>query len=438
VLSAGVALVLLSIPAVAQVRSDVYVSGLSAPVAFVQDPSAPDIQMVVELEGRIRVVQDGVLLADPFLNISNVVVSGGERGLLGLVFAPDYIVSRRLYVNFTGPGGHTVIARFLRHVDDPLRADPDSRFALVFPGGHPFITQPFTNHNGGDLHFGPDGYLYVGLGDGGAGNDPMNFAQDTTSLLGKMLRIDVNVPDADPIGYRVPPDNPFNTGSDDVRALIWALGLRNPWRFTFDSRGSGSTGALIIADVGQSSWEEVNYEPAGRGGRNYGWRIREGAHPNPVYGDPTTDGLTDPVIAYTPQVGRSIIGGAVYRGLDLGPLFHGRYFFGDLTGRVWSARFLLDSAGEVVDAEVADYTDALGGPDTLGLVTAFGVDAACRLYVVNLNGTILRISSTDAPRAAGCGPPTRTLRPRCPFADTDVARIPREALRRLCERVDGG
>ncbi|MER3462021.1 MAG: glucose dehydrogenase, partial [Armatimonadota bacterium] len=230
--------------------------------------------------GRIRIIQNGNLLGTDFLDLTGIVSpSGSERGLLGMAFDPDYQNNRRFYVNFTNTSGNTVIARFKRSVNDPLRADPSSRFDFLF-GTNRFIIQDFSNHNGGTLMFGPDGYLYIGMGDGGSGGDPNNRAQSPNSWLGKMLRLDVNVSDTDNVGYRVPPDNPFLDG-DPISALgeIWAFGLRNPWKFSFDSPQMGGTGALVIADVGQNSWEEINYEPADRGGRNYGWSIREGRHP---------------------------------------------------------------------------------------------------------------------------------------------------------------
>lgn len=427
---------LLPVTASAQLRADVYVTGLDAPVAFVQDPAHDQLQFVVEQQGRIRVIDNGTLLAEPFLDLTSVVVNGGERGLLGLAFAPNYSESRRFFVNFTGAGGHTVIARFTTMANDPRRADPASRFDLVFPTGHTFIVQPFENHNGGDLQFGPDGYLYIGMGDGGSGNDPTNQAQDKTSLLGKMLRLDIDVPDSDPTGYRVPPDNPFHTGTGITNAsLIWATGLRNPWRFTFDHTSVGGNGALVIADVGQAAWEEVNYEPRGRSGRNYGWRIREGAHPNPLYDDTTADVLIDPVIAYTHATGRSVTGGVVYRGQDLDSALAGRYFFGDIIGRVWSAHFVIAGDGEVASADVQEHTEALGGADRLGLITAFGVDSACRLYIVSLSGTVFRVASEGGgnadcsapgavPRLQDCAPPVGTGTRACPVD----ARRPRGGL----------
>ena len=185
--------------AFAQIRADVYISGLSSPLAFIQDPSNASVQYIVQQGGRIRVVVNGVLQSTDFLTLtSSEIVSGGEQGLLGLAFPPDYATSGRFYVNFTNTSGHTVVARFKRSTGNPLVADKSTRFDLRWPGGNAFITQPFSNHNGGTLAFGPDGYLYIGMGDGGSVNDPQNNAQNPNSLLGKMLRISVAVPDSDP------------------------------------------------------------------------------------------------------------------------------------------------------------------------------------------------------------------------------------------------
>jgi glucose/arabinose dehydrogenase len=319
--------------------------------------------------------------------------------------APDYATSGRFYVNFTNPSGHTVIARFRRATSTPPLADRASRFDLRWPSGLRYIVQPYSNHNAGDLAFGPDGYLYVGMGDGGSGNDPENRAQNPSELLGKMLRIDVNVPDSDPNGYAVPPTNPFVSGGPaGVLREIWSFGLRNPWRYSFDLPSRGGTGALIIADVGQGAWEEVDYEPPGRGGRNYGWRYREGAHnnvtsPPPVY---NASSLVDPIHEYGRTAGRSISGGYVYRGAAL-PSYRGRYFFGDyVTGRVWSIGLTINpSTGEATASAPTDHTTELGGASVLGNVSAFGVDSNGELYVVShTNGSIVQITS-PAPK-----PPT--------------------------------
>jgi glucose/arabinose dehydrogenase len=318
-----------------------------------------------------------------------------------LAFAPTSPSSGRFFVNFTNLAGHTVVARF-RRSSDPLRGDPVSRADLRWgsAGGPPVITQPFSNHNGGHLAFGPDGYLYVGMGDGGSANDPAHRAQNPSELLGKMLRIDVNVPDTDPQGYRVPPDNPFvQSGLAGVRPEIWSFGLRNPWRYTFDDRTKGGTGALLIADVGQNRWEEVNYEPPGRGGRNYGWSLREGAHDHVTARSPAFLPLTDPVAEYDHSQGQSITGGYVYRGRALGAAFAGRYFFADFVqGRVWSVALTLDAAGEARTSNLVEHTAELGAT-ALGMISSFGVDADGELFLVSHSkGVIFRIlGSLKAP-----------------------------------------
>ncbi|HEY0872502.1 MAG TPA: PQQ-dependent sugar dehydrogenase [Vicinamibacterales bacterium] len=386
-------LVTFSSAAFAQLASEPVVSGLSSPVAFVQDPSRPDVQLVLEQDGRIRVVQNGTLLDQDFLDLTADVLSGGERGLLGLAFAPDYASSGRVYVNFTNTAGNTVIARFLRSTADPLRADPLSRFDLVWPGGLAFIEQPFANHNGGHLAFGPDGYLYIGMGDGGSANDPAHRAQDPQTLLGKMLRIDVSVDATHPTGYVVPPTNPFVT-DPAVLDEIWAFGYRNPWRFSFDDPARGGTGAMIVGDVGQAAWEEIDYEPAGAGGRNYGWRNREGAHDNVATLPPFSPTLTDPIFEYPRDPGGgAVTGGFVYRGAALGASYLGRYFFADIsTSRVWSFDLSVDAGtGEATAVDLIEHTTELGSGATT--VSSFGVDANGELYTVNhATGEIRRIA----------------------------------------------
>ena len=258
---------LLVVGAQDRLRSQVYASGFTAPVAFVQDPIDRNVQFVVEQAGRIRVVRSGTVQPTDFLDLRSAVQAGGERGLLGLAFAPD-TASGRFYVNFTDRSGDTVVARFRRSAD-PLVANPASRFDLRFGGanGPAVIVQPFSNHNGGHLAFGPDGYLYIGLGDGGSGDDPDHRAQNPKELLGKMLRLDVDVPDAHAVGYQVPADNPFVGGRPvAARPEIWAFGLRNPWRYSFDDPARGGTGALVIGDVGQNAFEEIDMSTAARPG----------------------------------------------------------------------------------------------------------------------------------------------------------------------------
>ena len=390
----------------AQLSTRVHASGFSAPIAFIQDPVSSNVQYVVEQEGRIRVVRDGSVLPADFLNLTPIVLSGGERGLLGMAFAPAD--SNKIYVNFTNLQGNTVIARFRRSSGDPLVGDVGSRFDLRWNGasGPAIIEQPFANHNGGHLAFGPDGYLYIGLGDGGSGNDPGHLAQNPTTLLGKILRVDVNVADSHPLGYVVPGDNPFLDGSPvPARGEIWAFGLRNPWRYSFDDPSRGGTGALIIGDVGQGSWEEVDYEPAGRGGRNYGWRNREGAHNNVTSLPPAYQPLVDPIHEYGRTEGASITGGYVYRGQRLGAGFRGRYFFADFVrSRVWSAALSIDASGEARVTGVTEHTSDLGGSAQLAGVSSFGVDAEGELYIVSHSrGVILKVlgSALTPPTPSG-------------------------------------
>jgi glucose/arabinose dehydrogenase len=380
-------------------QSFVYASGFSLPIAIAQDPTNPAVQLVAEQGGRIRVVRSGTVQDTDFLDLRAAVRAGGEQGLLGLAFAPDYASSGRVFVNFTNTNGDTVVARFLRASGDPLVASAASRFDLRI-GGAQVISQPYANHNGGHLAFGPDGYLYIGLGDGGSGSDPQHRAQNPAELLGKMLRIDINVPNTDPSGYRIPPDNPFLSSSlPGVRPEIWAFGLRNPWRYSFDDVSRGGTGAMLIGDVGQGSYEEINHEPRGRGGRNYGWRNREGAHDHVTSLPPAFLPLVDPVHEYPRTVGQAVTGGFVYRGTLLGPDYAGRYFFGDFSqGRVWSISLIVDGSGEARTAGLVEHTAELGGAAALGNVSSFGVDAGAELFVLNYSaGRVLRLVNPALP-----------------------------------------
>jgi glucose/arabinose dehydrogenase len=382
--------------------------GLHFPLEMVQDPTMPHVRYVVEQGGLIKVIKDGVLLDQPFLDLTSVVrFNHIEEGLLGLAFSPDYATNGRLFVYFNADQGEgdSVLARFTRSRDNPLVADPASRFDLEWTPGLRYIPQPSENHKGGRMAFGPsDGYLYIGLGDGGPPiGDPENHAQTRTTLLGKMLRIDVNVPDSDAKGYRIPPDNPFLNGNP-VGALgeIWAFGFRNPWRWAFDDPRHGGTGALTIGDVGQSAFEEVDYEPAGQGGRNYGWALREGAHP---YEEPPGAAaftpLTDPIYDYGRDAGGTIIGGTVYRGSALGAAYYGRYFFADfLSGHLFSLGLTINPAtGEampVSGSDVTDHTEQLGGVAGVGHLTSIDVDAAGELYLVRTDGVIAKLDSAVA------------------------------------------
>jgi glucose/arabinose dehydrogenase len=230
------------------------------------------------------------------------------------------------------------------------------------------------------------------MGDGGAGNDPDHRAQNPSEWLGKMLRIDVNVPASDPAGYRVPPDNPFLAGGPPgTRPEIWSFGLRNPWRYTFDSPAPPGTGALLIGDVGQGAFEEIDHEPRGRGGRNYGWRNREGAHDNVTSRPPAFLPLIDPIFEYGRNFGSTVTGGYVYRGRELGAAYQGRYFFADFgSGRVWSIALILGGNGEATASDLVEHTAALGGA-ALGNISSFGLDADGELFIVNYSGSVLKV-----------------------------------------------
>ena len=341
----------------------------------------PPFSHIVQQEGRIRVLSNGALQTTDFLNLTGDITTGGEQGLLGLAFPPNYGASGRFYIFFTNLAGDLVVSRFMRS-GNPLVADAGSRLDLRWSTGLRWISHPTNeNHNGGHLAFGPDGYLYVAVGDGGGGGDTPNNAQNLDSLLGKLLRIDVSVDNGD---AGVPANNPFiGVG----RPEIWDVGLRNPWKFSFDA----ATGAILIADVGQDSREEINYEPAAAGGRNYGWSLREGRQDFTPSKTAAFLPLEEPIFDYDHAAGRSISGGFVYRGGALGPVFVGRYFFADfITARVWSIA-LTPTALAASSAPTCATTPPISAQ--IGNVSAFGQDATGELYVVSWSrGEILRIT----------------------------------------------
>lgn len=331
------------------------VSGLTRPVDLQADGSGR--LFIIEKDGRIRILQDGQLLDQPFLDITDRVGSdGNEQGLLGLAFHPQYAQNGRFFVNYTNNNGDTEIARF-QVSTDPNRADQNSEVKLIG------VDQPHANHNGGVLAFGPDGYLYAGLGDGGSQGDPSGNGQNTGVLLGKILRIDVD--SAEP--YAIPSDNTF--GNE-----VWAIGLRNPWRFSFDR----ANGDFYIGDVGQNQWEEIDYLPAGSaGGTNFGWDQREGAHD---YEGTTSANFTEPVAEYSHQEGGcSVTGGYVYRGSM--SEWNGIYLYGDYcTGLIWG----LIRSNDVWQKQQLFDVDVT--------ITSFGQDEAGEIYLLSDNGSIYRLS----------------------------------------------
>lgn len=339
---------------------------LNNPLFMTYAPDGSSRLFIVEQGGKIRILQNGKVLATPFLDLSKGISCCGERGLLGLAFHPEYKSNGFFFVNYTNPQGNTVVARY-KVSSDPDRADPASGQILLT------VEQPYANHNGGMLAFGPDGYLYIGLGDGGSGGDPQNNAQNLGSLLGKILRIDVNRREAGK-AYGIPADNPF-INRPGARPEIWSYGWRNPWRFSFDR----TTGDLWVGDVGQNRWEEISFQPAGQGGGNYGWRIMEGTHCyNPSSGC-NKEGLILPVLEYGHDVGNSVTGGYRYRGKAI-PALQGAYLYADFgSGRIWAAT---ESGGKWVSRELLQ---------TRMNPSSFAEDPEGELYVIDLGGLIYKL-----------------------------------------------
>jgi hypothetical protein len=345
-------------------RVETVVAGLVAP-SYVTAVPGDSRLFIVELAGRVRIFQNGILLPQPFLDLRGIVSIGGERGLFSLAFHPRYTETGFFFVSYTDANGNSRIARY-RVSANPDVADASSAKAILS------VAQPYSNHNGGQIAFAPDGMLHIALGDGGSGGDPLGHGQNTTTLLGALLRIDVDTGDP----YAIPPDNPFPNGANG-RPEIWAWGLRNPWRFSFDRE----TSDLYIADVGQNDWEEINVVPAATPGINYGWNRMEGRH---CFGASNcgTAGLTLPVFEYPSSGGAcSVTGGYVYRGAAI-PDARGHYFFADYCeGRLRSFRV---AAGQAVDSRTWDV-------GRLGAVTSFGEDGIGELYVVTAEGVLYRL-----------------------------------------------
>jgi len=354
-----------------QISMAVVARGFAQPVHVTHAGDGSGRIFVVEQAGRIRILDNGAVLSSPFLDISAKLVCCGEQGLLSVAFPPGFAAKRYFYVNYTrAPDGATVVARYRVSAGNANLADPASEEIVLT------IPQPFANHNGGQLVFGPDGYLYIGMGDGGSGGDPLNNGQTPGTLLGKLLRIDV---ESGVQPYKVPPDNPFLLSAGYLPE-IWALGLRNPWRFSFDRL----TGDLYIGDVGQGNFEEIDFQPAGDpGGRNYGWNIMEGdsCYPPGTVGCNRTN-LALPVFVYDHALGCSVTGGHVYRGSAL-PSLQGVYLFGDFcSGRIWGIR-----------KNGAAWDNALLADATL-TTTTFGEDEPGNVYVANFaTGELLIILS---------------------------------------------
>jgi glucose/arabinose dehydrogenase len=349
-----------------QLALQLVADGLAAPVHLAA-PAGDARLFIIEQAGRIRVVENGQLLDAPFLDVSANVRSGGEQGLLSIAFHPGYATNGRFFVKYTDLAGTVRVVRYTTGTNRNA-ADPSSALPILQ------VEQPFANHNGGQLAFGPDGMLYIGMGDGGGSGDPQGQAQNASTLLGALLRIDVD--GGSP--YRVPPDNP-HAGSATARGEIWATGLRNPWRFSFDAERR----LLYVADVGQGRREEVNVQPSTAAGMNYGWNRMEGSLCFPAGAQCSASGLTLPVVEYdNPGDGCAVTGGFAYRGSAI-PELRGHYFYADYC-RSWVRSFRYTADGAAADARTWPFGN-------IGRISSFGEDGAGELYVISHEGRVYRI-----------------------------------------------
>jgi glucose/arabinose dehydrogenase len=348
------------------VRVVVAADGFTQPVFLAQAPGDPRL-FVVEQPGRIRWIENGRASSGVFLDLRDRVSAGGERGLLGLAFHPDYAANGWFYVNYTDRDGDTQVVRYTAS-GSPRTVNPASAHRILS------VDQPYANHNGGMIAFGPDRMLWIGMGDGGAGGDPHGHGQNPRTLLAKMLRLDVD--HGDP--YAIPDGNPYKHRGDQGAPELWALGLRNPWRFSFDR----ATGNLIIGDVGQNQWEEIDVSDSARPGLNYGWNLREGSH---RYGRPrpSPPALVAPAVEYDHDHGCSVTGGYAYRGAAI-PALAGTIFFSDYC-RGWLRSFRWDG---VRASELREWNVG-----ALGSVTSFGEDQAGELHVLTHEGRIWKLAA---------------------------------------------
>ena len=376
-------------------------SGFASPITVTNAGDGSGRLFIVEQFGRIGILINGTVLPTPFLDIHELVSCCGEQGLLGLAFHPNYADNGFFYVYYTDVAGNIAIARYTVSAGDPNVVNPNSRYPILSQ-----LHQPYGNHNGGQIAFGPDGYLYAGLGDGGAGGDPQENAQNLGIWLGKILRVDINNDEfpGDPArNYAVPPNNPF-VGNPDALGEIWAYGVRNPWRFSFDRE----TNDLLIGEVGQNDWEEIDFQPAtSAGGENYGWDVLEAMHcyedaPPGSCNQFLNGGSTLPVLEYSHSLGCSVTGGYRYRG-QLYPQLNGIYFYADYcSGRIWGA--MRQENGTWVSQQILQ---------TSLNITTFGEDEAGELYLADqTSGTLYRIlggGPTPTPTSTVIPTPTASV-----------------------------
>ncbi len=374
--------------------------GYKKPVFITSSPNNAKLLYIVEQAGLIKLINDGKKLSRPFFDINKRVVNpnrpGDERGLLGFAFHPNHTNNGKFYINYMDNDGNTIVSEF--STNSELRANHKSERIILK------LKQPYGNHNGGDIQFGPDGYLYISIGDGGKAGDPLNAGQDLSSLFGKIIRIDIEQKP-----YGIPKSNPF-FGQKDKREEIWAWGLRNVWRFSFDKQ----TGDKYLADVGQNKWEEVNFEPASsKGGLNYGWRIMEANHCYDPKENCPTEGLIKPIIEYpndanhpafafriieelsfseTDVEGCSVTGGYVYRGQKIKSM-QGQYIFGDYcSGNIWTLKVV---NGKAINFKNRTEEINIGGGEFTTYISSFGQDSDGEIYIIDYNGGIYKLIESD-------------------------------------------
>ena len=374
--------------------------GYKKPVFITSYPNNAKLLYIVEQAGLIKLINDGKKLSRPFFDINKRVVNpnrpGDERGLLGFAFHPNHTNNGKFYINYMDNDGNTIVSEF--STNSELRANHKSERIILK------LKQPYGNHNGGDIQFGPDGYLYISIGDGGKAGDPLNAGQDLSSLFGKIIRIDIEQKP-----YGIPKSNPF-FGQKDKREEIWAWGLRNVWRFSFDKQ----TGDKYLADVGQNKWEEVNFEPASsEGGLNYGWRIMEANHCYDPKENCPTEGLIKPIIEYpndanhpafafriieelsfseTDVEGCSVTGGYVYRGQKIKSM-QGQYIFGDYcSGNIWTLKVV---NGKAINFKNRTEEINIGGGEFTTYISSFGQDSDGEIYIIDYNGGIYKLIESD-------------------------------------------
>ena len=371
------------------IHGQVVARGLSAPMLYLATPGDAAKAYVLERSGKVRLLTSDALQPTPVLDITGTVQTVGECGLLGMAFDPNYTSNKYVYLHYSA--GSPIETRIVRYTMNGAGTTLSSPFPIFS-----FQQPPTTNHKGGAINFGSDGMLYIMTGDGGGGNDPNNYAQTPTSFLGKILRIDVtgdDFPGDANQNYAIPPSNPWASAAG-VNPEIWAFGMRNPFRWSVDP----VTGGLLIADVGQDAYEEVDYEPAGHSHRNYGWNTREGLHgtsnPGPAFFTPTTD----PVLEYGHGFGETVIGGFIYRGSALDASLRGRYFFADYTiPKICSVPFSLSGieANPVASSSITTYSSTINaslGADAISGPVSVTPDANGEIMICDLNnGTLIRL-----------------------------------------------